>query len=213
MKQLFPAMEFNRKVSTEKELEKAGLLRYSSIVFDKTSNFIIYPSLAGIKVANIYTNKGARVMGKNENLRFLNLGLFQGLVRNSETATTVEVAASDNPGLDEGVCDPMLFSTAFKKNRFYIFSKREPKDTSSVDADRDVFNEKPSKEDIIAATEEKGAPRLYQEATMHTSLGDIVMQVRRGGQLYPQIYYELKWMISNGPDLFLPSILHQILVH
>ena len=173
MKQLFPAMEFNRKVSTEKELEKADLLKYNNIVFDKTSNFIMYSSLAGIKVVNIYTNKGCRILGKSENLRFLNITLFQGLIKQSNVATTVEMVASENPALDEGVTDPMIFSTAVKKNRFYIFSQREPKDTSSVDSARDVFNEKPSKEDIIAATEEKGSPRLYESATLHTSVGDI----------------------------------------
>ena len=52
----------------------------------------------------------------------------------------------------------------------------------SVDADRDVFNEKPTKEDIVAsATETKGAvARLYEQATLHTSVGDIHVQ------LFPQ---------------------------
>jgi hypothetical protein len=42
---------------------------------------------------------------------------------------------------------------------------------------RDVFNEKPSKEDIISATEEKGAPRLYQSATIHTTVGDVHLEL------------------------------------
>jgi peptidylprolyl isomerase domain and WD repeat-containing protein 1 len=72
---------------------------------------------AGIKLVNIYTNKGVRVMGKSENMRYLNVSVFQGLVKNSQVATTVEVTASENPQLDEGVCDPTLFATAYKKNR------------------------------------------------------------------------------------------------
>lgn len=32
-------------------------------------------------------------------------------------------------------------------------SRREPEDIKSIDADRDVFNERPSKEDIISSTE------------------------------------------------------------
>ena len=59
------------------------------------------------------------------------MSLYQNLLKQSNTATTVEMAASDNPGLDEGFTDPTLFCTAFKKNRFYLFSKRQPKDTSS----------------------------------------------------------------------------------
>ena len=59
------------------------------------------------------------------------MSLYQNLLKQSNTATTVEMHASENPGLDEGFTDPTLFCTAFKKNRFYLFSKRQPKETSS----------------------------------------------------------------------------------
>ena len=36
---------------------------------------------------------------------------------------------SDNPGLRKDTSDPTLFCTAYKKNRFYMFSRREPDDT------------------------------------------------------------------------------------
>eukprot|EP00095_Tigriopus_kingsejongensis_P002439 snap_masked-scaffold380_size190731-processed-gene-0.11 protein:Tk02439 transcript:snap_masked-scaffold380_size190731-processed-gene-0.11-mRNA-1 annotation:"glutamine-dependent nad(+) synthetase" len=177
VKQVFPSMDFNRKVATEKELEKGDLLKFNNIIFDKTSNFIIFASLAGIKVVNIYTSEGKRVLGKSEHLRFLNVSLFQDLIKHSNVAPSIEVQASENPALDDGVVDPTLFATALKKNRFYCFSKRQPKDTGNVDAERDVFNEKPSKDEIIAATEEKGAPRLFEKATLHTSLGDIQVKL------------------------------------
>lgn len=38
--------------------------------------------------------------------------------------------------------------------------RREPEDTKSHDAERDIFNEKPSKEDIISATESSGYSNL-----------------------------------------------------
>jgi len=40
------------------------------------------------------------------------------------------------------------------------FLRREPEDTKSQDAERDIFNEKPSKEDIISATEASGCHSL-----------------------------------------------------
>lgn len=45
--------------------------------------------------------------------------------------------------------DPTLYCTAFKKSRFYIFSKREPQDTetTNIQSARDVFVEKPTKDD------------------------------------------------------------------
>jgi hypothetical protein len=39
--------------------------------------------------------------------------------------------------------------------------RREPEDTKSHDAERDIFNEKPSKEDIISATEASGYSSLF----------------------------------------------------
>lgn len=35
---------------------------------------------------------------------------------------------SDNPGLRKDTSDPTLFCSAYKKNRFYMFTRREPDD-------------------------------------------------------------------------------------
>lgn len=43
---------------------------------------------------------------------------------------------------------------SFRKQRFYLYSRRLPSDLQDID--RDVFNEKPSKEDIIAVPEGQG---------------------------------------------------------
>lgn len=61
--------------------------------------------------------------------------------------------ASENPTLESITPDPTIICSAYKKNRFYLFSRREPEEKGTPDSDRDVFNEKPSKEDIISATE------------------------------------------------------------
>lgn len=41
-----------------------------------------------------------------------------------------------------------------RKQRFYVYTRRLPSDLQEID--RDVFNEKPSKEDIIAVSEGQG---------------------------------------------------------
>lgn len=84
----------------------------------------------------------------------------------------MEIEASNNPTLEAIVPDPMLVCTAYKKSRFYLFSRREPEDLPG-DQDRDVFNEKPSKEDTFAATENPAVQRLYENAIIHTVFGDI----------------------------------------
>jgi len=174
VKQLLPPMEFGKKVSVEKDMARAGVLKFNNLVFDESSNFLLYSSFLGIKMINLTTQKAVRVFGQREHLRPLALTLFQGKPKSlSGTALTAEMEASDNPGLIDHGTDPTLVATAYKKNRFYLFTNRSAKDLSSVDNDRDVFNEKPSKEDIISATEERGAPRLYQAATIHTTIGDM----------------------------------------
>ena len=69
-----------------------------------------------------------KILGKPENPRFLQIALFQGSGKKAKAATDVSTAASDNPLLQSQVLDPILFCTAYKKNRFYLFSRREPFD-------------------------------------------------------------------------------------
>jgi hypothetical protein len=49
-------------------------------IFDESGNFVLVPSLLGIKVINITTNSVSRIIGQPENTeRFLALALWQGL--------------------------------------------------------------------------------------------------------------------------------------
>ena len=43
----------------------------------------------------------------------------------------------------------------------------------SADAERDVFNEKPSKEEQMSATQGSASSRISNLATIHTTLGDM----------------------------------------
>jgi len=130
-------MEFGRRKALELELErgsiegegstgKGGLLRTANAVWDESGNFIIYPTLLGIKVLNTVTNRVSRMLGSSETSRWLNLALFQGAPA-KKGLKTLAMAASANPLLlDKEGRDPTLFATAFKKQRFYIFSRSEP---------------------------------------------------------------------------------------
>jgi len=130
-------MEFGRRKALELELErgsiegegstgKGGLLRTSNAVWDESGNFIIYPTLLGIKILNTVTNRVSRMLGSSETSRWLNLALFQGAPA-KKGLKTLAMAASANPLLlDKEGRDPTLFATAFKKQRFYIFSRSEP---------------------------------------------------------------------------------------
>ena len=134
--------------------------------------------MIGVKIVNWQTNKCPRLLAKGENLRPLSLSLYQDIPnRKAKANLTAEMKAADNPNLESCQPDPTLFVTAFKKNRFYLFSRRNPESSSSLEGsvagDRDVFNEKPSREDMLAATETVTQERLYEYCCLHTSMGDI----------------------------------------
>ena len=78
---MLPSMEFGRRVAAERDLEKQGSLRHENAgvhvyhvrfmpsydviaVFDESNNFVLYPTLLGVKVVNIVTNNLVRVIGK-----------------------------------------------------------------------------------------------------------------------------------------------------
>ncbi|KAI8929142.1 hypothetical protein BC831DRAFT_444863 [Entophlyctis helioformis] len=171
-------MEFGRRLALEREIEKAkgGQSATANAVFDESGNFVIYPTLIGIKVVNIRTNKVVRLIGKGETHRFMNLSLYQGAPK-KKAIVSLSMATSDNPLQKEAeATDPTIFCTAYKKNRFYSFSRREPdSDESAVSgtASRDIYNEKPSREEQTVAAATTPHQTLNTQGIIHTTFGDI----------------------------------------
>lgn len=116
-------MTFGGRLAADRELEKTtSTLPAANILFDESGNFIIYATMAGIKFVNIVTNRMVRLLGKDEAHRFTNLALYQGAPKKKEM-TSLAMAASDNPLLhDAEQIDPILFCTAFRKARFFMFT-------------------------------------------------------------------------------------------
>jgi len=166
--------DFGRRVAVEKEMRKSPAFMYQTAAFDESSNFIIYPSLVGIKVVNIHTNKLIRILGKVEQTeRFLGVMLFQGKPMKKEIGAGVAVVDGEN---NKEMCDPLCLVSAYKKPRFFLFSTREPPE-STADFGRDIFNEKPSKEDAAVAASIRTENPLGKQATIHTTMGDIVVKL------------------------------------
>jgi len=56
-------------------------------------------------------------------------------------------SGSSNAQGERKSTDPNIFCTAFRKNRFYIFSRRQPNLSSGYV--RDIINERPNKEELM----------------------------------------------------------------
>lgn len=193
-------MEFGRRLALERDLDASAqdavgsAVRAASgacsanAVFDESGTFILYGSMLGIKIVNTKANEVTLILGKDETTRFLNVSLFQG-VANRKKAKSIALAASENPLLAarKEEQDPTLFCTAFKRARFYLFSRQEPDSDvrSKSGAERDVFNEKPTREEQTIAslnplTSKSGGPgrsNVSQTAVLHTTKGDIHLRL------------------------------------
>ncbi|KDO22744.1 hypothetical protein SPRG_12171 [Saprolegnia parasitica CBS 223.65] len=173
------AIDFGRRVAVEKEVLSSPPV--ANCIFDASGHFLLFPTLLGIKMVNVETNKLVRVLGKVENTeRFMRICLFQGtpnvntqFQKHASTQAQKKLVMSDPKA--KNVTDPTVFATAFKKARFYCFSTREPVDDDDGDeSGRDVFNEKPTLDASHIATE-TSAQKLGTRAVIHTTLGDIFL--------------------------------------
>lgn len=109
-------------MATERELEKSDALQHANIEFDCSGHFIVYPTMVGIKLVNVETNRCIQIIGKGDNLRPLHVSLFQGRTKKPKAALSLEQEASENPILAQTNADPTLFATAFKYARAHIQS-------------------------------------------------------------------------------------------
>ena len=143
----------------------------SNAIFDASGRFLAYPSPLGIKVISLATSRLARLLGKVENTeRFAALARFQGRAKLAATMIGSGAKISDED-------DPTFFCAAFKKSRFYLFTRRDPEEPEGDDmTGRDIFNEKPSKEDLALAERESKGP-LPRSAAINTSFGEIHLKL------------------------------------
>lgn len=176
------AIDFGRRMAVEKEIEKTETAPPANAIFDESSNFLIYATLLGIKIVNLHTNKVSRILGKVENNdRFLRIALYQG-DRSSKKVRKIPAAAANANESKEPFSDPTLLCCAFKRHRIYLFSRREPEEPEDATKGRDVFNEKPPPDELLAVSDigNSVTTSLPDNVILHTTMGDIHMK------LYPE---------------------------
>ncbi|NXF41454.1 PPWD1 protein, partial [Nyctibius bracteatus] len=130
MRQQLPDMEFGRRMAVERELEKVDAVRLINIIFDETGHFVLYGTIKAtfsdceqltvVTPFYVLYFRCIRILGKQENIRVMQLALFQGVAKKHRAAITIEMKASENPVLQNIQADPTVICTAFKKNRFYM---------------------------------------------------------------------------------------------
>ncbi|MBA0757646.1 hypothetical protein Gotri_020730 [Gossypium trilobum] len=198
------AIDFGRRMAVEKEIEKTETAPQPNAVFDESSNFLIYATLLGIKMVNLHTNKVARILGKVEsNDRFLRIALYQG-DRSSKKVRKIPAAAANNSHVMlhatkgdlqrymdgsplryssiEFIVNILLGTYNYSDGSNDLYSRREPEEPEDATKGRDVFNEKPPADELLAVSDIGKAvtTSLPDNVILHTTMGDIHMR------LYPE---------------------------
>ncbi|EEP81214.1 peptidyl-prolyl cis-trans isomerase D [Uncinocarpus reesii 1704] len=201
-------VEFGRRMAVERDLENPVVASKVNVIFDESGHF-------GIKCINTFTNRVAKVFGKDEPFRALNLAIYQGQPQ-KKGVVTVSMAASANPLLQEAEeRDPILACTGFAKVRFYLFTN----ETEISKSSRDVQNEKPLRD--RDAAQDAWANKQAETGTsaiIHTTMGDIHLRLfpsvapkavenfvthARNGYYNNTIFHRVirKFMIQGGDPL------------
>jgi peptidylprolyl isomerase domain and WD repeat-containing protein 1 len=73
--------------------------------------------------------------------------------------------------------DPTIFVTSYKKRRFYLFTRRNPPHNVNKNISRDIFNEKPSREELAVAQSTTKGDALSNKVVICTTMGDIFIKL------------------------------------
>ena len=106
----------------------------------------------------------------------------QGQVAASKRRKIARATADTKAKLE--LADPTLVATAFKKERFHLFTRREPpaEDLDNPLVSRDVFNEKPIESGAVPGlVDEISGALLPRGAVMHTNRGDVWIKLVSSG--------------------------------
>lgn len=130
------SFDMDKRMLLEKEIEKNyENFYYSSLDFDESEEFLVLPSPIGMKLIYMKENRLISVFGCKENTeRFVKGFLYQGeSLRNP--------AVNNHGGMLSHVkeTDPILICLGFKRNRFYMFSRRMPEMESEKGVVRGKF--------------------------------------------------------------------------
>jgi len=188
------SIEWGRKMAIEKEIESestvfaAGLggkdPQRLSIQFDKSGDFIVIPSVVGIKVIDWKRRKMAGIVGKEDakQLRFVGccFGEPEAVINKQlQLARGVAVTSRSEMESEQAVInDAIVIALAYDQRRLYVFSHLDPTQDKDAFESRDVWNEAPTSKDIHAHAQTRGnEQKTATGAILRTTVGDIHIQL------------------------------------
>lgn len=210
------ALEYGKRAAMEREMtqespifgsissttmDNNALYQSLSITFDTTGNYLLVPTLLGIKVMDWARRRVVKIIGKDDTkngLRFVSVTLCSGDAKVNQQMQLARTGGSKaamnfDIGSNDKLSDALVISLAYQKRRFFCFSHLDPlllsssddKHANEIEVRRDVWNEPPTGEDRLLADGGKHGMHdgkdtsqgLPSTAILRTSMGDIHLKL------------------------------------
>jgi peptidylprolyl isomerase domain and WD repeat-containing protein 1 len=179
------AIEYGNRAALEREMEDANLLsggvamnpstkqcvstlssssegcnfQCIGLKFDGTGNYLLLPTIVGVKVINVRSNKVVATVGKGDasSLRFLNVTICPGDAKVDQQLQLARMGGSSaaiihNEDGNAPPNDSLIIALAYNKRRFYAFSHHDPLLNEEQAQNRDILNEAPDASDLLEAS-------------------------------------------------------------
>ena len=177
------SIEYGKRAATEREMEEQKSLPSHLVQMDPSERYLLVSTMVGIKVIDWRKNKMLKIIGKADasQLRFLSFCLCLGDAKmNQQMQLARGTGNSTAVGDKKSTNDAIVIALAYSQRRFYVFSHLDPlKEDENVEGvSRDVWNEAPTAQDQLLASEGNHAgggsqSATYSKAILRTSMGDI----------------------------------------
>ena len=166
-------------LTIEKDIDRyIDTLYQPNIQFDESEKYIYFPTKGGIKLLQLLNNNKTNllyIIGKKEKLRFINICLFQGESLKNKNSLIQTNINSNTSFHVEKIVDPLLFACAYRSNRFYIFTKKEPDNKLKRDIINEDIDELKNKNSNKNKKQENN--ELSEKAIIETSKGEIFVNL------------------------------------
>eukprot|EP00924_Labyrinthula_sp_SR-Ha-C_P012863 snap_masked-scaffold_12-processed-gene-1.39-mRNA-1 protein AED:0.20 eAED:0.22 QI:0/0/0/1/1/1/2/0/609 len=159
--------DFEKRI--ENEAEALGKLSSLSVDFDPSETFLLIPSLLGLKVVHLDSKRLINIVGLAETERFLTPFFF----RDSRLDYQLEKALAKDLKSEQTKEETFsIITLSATLNRVFFYEKHNKQVQN-----RDEFNEIQESKSSTTGEKKQAIVSLPDEATIHTSLGDIKIRL------------------------------------
>eukprot|EP00178_Gracilaria_changii_P013439 TRINITY_DN37_c0_g1_i4.p1 TRINITY_DN37_c0_g1~~TRINITY_DN37_c0_g1_i4.p1 ORF type:complete len:664 (+),score=100.60 TRINITY_DN37_c0_g1_i4:52-1992(+) len=160
---------FEDRLATEALFQKHQQLRaQNNIVFDETGQYVLYATVLGVHMIHVSSSNTVFIFGLNEyRYRFVNVSICAADTIEHENAVPTSMP-------------PLVVASAFNSQRIFLFGQGEVSMKGRDVMNEPLYTDSPSPAAPVATqiSNENPLPeQLAKQVTLHTSLGDISLQL------------------------------------